>query len=78
MIMPLGIRKLVLTAHVTFSVGWPGAVVVFLALAVVGLTSQDAQTVRGAYLVILSRRTLHALAHSHWLRGAYAVLLHTI
>jgi hypothetical protein len=52
MIMPPRLRKLALTAHVTSSVGWLGAVVVFLALAVVGLTSQDAQTVRGAYLVM--------------------------
>jgi hypothetical protein len=44
------LRKLALTAHVIASVGWLGAVVCFLALAVVGLTSQDAQTVRGAYL----------------------------
>jgi hypothetical protein len=43
---------LVYTAHVTTTDGWLGAVVVFLALAVVGLTSQDAQTVRGAYLVM--------------------------
>jgi hypothetical protein len=33
-------------------VGWLGAVAVFLALAVIGLTSQDAQTVRAAYLVM--------------------------
>jgi hypothetical protein len=52
MIMTPGLRKFALTAHVTSSVGWLGAVVVFLALAVVGLTSQDAQTVRGAYLVM--------------------------
>ena len=52
MIMRPQLRKLALTAHVTTSVGWLGAVVVFLALAVVGLTSQDAQTVRGAYLVM--------------------------
>ena len=45
-------RKLTLTAHVTTTVGWLGAVVVFLALSIVGLTSQDAQTVRGAYLVM--------------------------
>ena len=50
--MKLGLRKLALTAHITFSVGWLGAVVVFLALAIVGLTSPDAQTVRGAYLVM--------------------------
>jgi hypothetical protein len=52
MIMRPRLRKFALTAHVASSVGWLGAVVVFLALAVVGLTSQDAQTVRGAYLVM--------------------------
>jgi uncharacterized membrane protein len=42
----------VLTAHVTTSVGWLGAVAGFLALSVVGLTSQDAQTVRATYLAM--------------------------
>jgi hypothetical protein len=46
------LRKFALTAHVASSVGWLGAVAAFLALGVVGLTSQDAQTVRGAYLVM--------------------------
>jgi hypothetical protein len=46
------LRKLALTAHVTVSVGWLGAVVAFLALSVAGLTGQDPQTVRGAYLVM--------------------------
>jgi hypothetical protein len=46
------VRKFALTAHVAFSVGWLGAVAAFLAVAVVGLTSKDAQTVRGAYLVM--------------------------
>lgn len=44
------LRKLALTAHVTSSVGWFGAVAAFLALAVAGLTSPDAQMVRAAYL----------------------------
>lgn len=52
MIMPPRLRKFALTAHVTCSVGWLGAVVAFLALAVIGLTSPDAQTVRGVYLVM--------------------------
>jgi hypothetical protein len=52
MTMPPRVRKFALTAHVTCSVGWVGAVVVFLALAQIGLTSEDAQTVRGAYLVM--------------------------
>jgi hypothetical protein len=46
------LRKAALAAHVTSSVGWLGAVAVFLALAVAGLTSRDAQTVRAAYLVM--------------------------
>lgn len=46
------IRKFALTAHVVSSVGWLDAVAAFLALAVVGVTSQDAQTVRGVYLVM--------------------------
>ena len=50
--MPPRLRRLALTAHVTCSIGWLGAVVVFLALAVIGLTSPHAPTVRGAYLVM--------------------------
>jgi hypothetical protein len=46
------LRKLMLTAHVTSSVGWLGAVAVSFALGVAGLTSQDAQTVRGAFLTL--------------------------
>ncbi len=44
------LRKLALTSHVVSSVGWLGAVVGFLALAIVGLTSEDAQLVRAVYL----------------------------
>jgi hypothetical protein len=45
-------RKLVLTAHVTFSVGWFGAVAAFLALAIGGLVSHDAEVVRASYLAM--------------------------
>jgi signal transduction histidine kinase len=45
-------RKLVLTAHVVFSVGWLGAVVTFLGVAVIGMTSPDIPTVKAAYLVM--------------------------
>jgi uncharacterized membrane protein len=69
--MPPRLGKLVLTAHVTCSVGWLGAVVCFLALAVVGLTSQDAATVRGAYLVMepAARIVLVPLALASLLTG---------
>lgn len=46
------LRKFALTAHVTSSVGWLGAVAVFLALAIAGLTSQGAQLARAAYLAM--------------------------
>ena len=45
-------RKLSLTAHLTTSVGWLGAVAGFLALSIAGLTSRDAETVRGSYLAM--------------------------
>src|SRR5262249_53055105 len=50
MLMSSGVRKLALTTHVTSSVGWFGAVAAFLVLAVFGVTSMNAQTVRSAYL----------------------------
>src|SRR6266850_2822668 len=50
MTMTPGLRKFALTTHVTSSVGWLGAVGAFLALAIAGLVSQDAQIVRAAYL----------------------------
>jgi hypothetical protein len=52
MSMTPSLRKFALTAHVTSTVGWLGAVIGFLALAISGLTSRDAQTVRGAYLAM--------------------------
>src|SRR5262245_37648232 len=52
MIMTARLRQLALTAHVTSSVGWLGAVAGFLALAVAGLTTQDAARVRAAYLAM--------------------------
>ena len=48
--MTPALRRLTITAHVTFSVGWLGAVAAFLVLSIAGLTSHDAEVVRGAYL----------------------------
>ena len=50
--MKLGpnLRKLIRTIHVTVTVGWLGAVAGFLALAIVGLNSQDGQVVSAVYL----------------------------
>lgn len=52
MIMPPGVRKFVLTVHIATSVALLGAVACFLVLAVAGLASQDAQTVRAAYVAM--------------------------
>ena len=46
------LRKLALTAHVLSSVGWLGAVVAFLALSIVGLTTPDAQRIRAVYIAM--------------------------
>ncbi len=43
-------QKCALLAHITFSVGWFGAVVPYLALVIAGLTSHDPQIVRAACL----------------------------
>ena len=44
-----GLRKLVLSVHLTFSVGWIGAVIAYLALGVTAANSGDVETVRGAW-----------------------------
>jgi hypothetical protein len=74
--MTTRLRKLVLTAHIIFSVGWFGAVAAFLALAVAGLTSagltsQDAQMVRTAYaaMELTARWVIVPLAVASLLSG---------
>jgi hypothetical protein len=48
--MTPALRRFTFTTHVTSSVGWVGAVMAFLALAVIGFTSNDEAKVRGADL----------------------------
>ncbi len=69
--MTPGLRKLALTAHVTASVSWLGAVAAFLALAVAGLTSHDVQTTRVAYLAteMITRSVILPLAFGSLLTG---------
>ena len=52
MTMTPRLRKFALAAHVTSSVGWVGAVAGYIALDVAAATSQDAQTLRSAYLAM--------------------------
>ena len=52
-------RKFLLTLHVVASVGWMGAVAVFLVLAVAGLLSSDSQIIRASYIAMdLTYRTV--------------------
>ncbi len=48
------LRKLALTVHVVASVGWLGAIVVFLGLSIAGMTSPEPGTVRAAYVAMES------------------------
>lgn len=50
--MRVALRRLVFTTHVTSSLSWVGAVLVFIVLAFVGFTSRHEPTARGAYLVM--------------------------
>jgi hypothetical protein len=50
MTLPTLWRKAALFAHVACSVGWMGAVVAYLALALGGLRSRDLEVARSAYL----------------------------
>lgn len=43
------LRKAGLTLHIILSVGWLGAVIAYLPLAITGLSSTDPETVRAAY-----------------------------
>ena len=71
MTMAPSLRKFTLTAHVTSSVGLLGSIAAFLALAVAGLTSQDAQIVRAAYLAmdLTARFVIVPLAFASLLTG---------
>ena len=46
------LRKFALTTHIVASVGWLGAVAAFLALAIVGVASDERQTVVSAYIAM--------------------------
>jgi ABC-type transport system involved in multi-copper enzyme maturation permease subunit len=71
MMMNPALRKVTYTTHITSSIGWIGAVIVFIALAALALTTPDEATVRGAYLVMAPAAwfALVPLAHASLLSG---------
>jgi hypothetical protein len=50
--MPPRLRKLVLTVHVTLSVGWIGALAAYIALDITATSARDPQMLRAAYLAM--------------------------
>jgi hypothetical protein len=71
MIMRPRLRKFALAGHLTFSVGWIGAVTGYIALDFAAATSQDAQTLRAAYLAmeLIARYVIVPLALASLLTG---------
>ena len=69
--MSPALRRFTFTTHITSSVGWVGAALAFLALALIGFTSDDPLKVRGAYLLMAPAAwfVLVPLAHASLLSG---------
>lgn len=69
--MSPGLRKFALSVHLAVSVGWIGAVAAYMALDVATTTSQDAQTLRAAYLAMerIARYVIVPLAFASLLTG---------
>lgn len=71
MTMTIGARNFALTVHVISSVGLLGSIAAFLALAIAGLTVEDEQMVRAAYLAmeVIARFVIVPLAFAALLSG---------
>ena len=69
--MTPALRRFTFTTHITSSIGWVGAALAFLALAVIGYISDDPVQVRGAYLLMAPAAwfVLVPLAHASLLSG---------
>lgn len=52
MIMKPGLRKLVLSVHLTCSIGWIGTVVAYLALGITAANDSEEATIRGAWMAM--------------------------
>jgi hypothetical protein len=50
--MSSGLRKFVLTLHITCSVGWIGAVMAFLALVIAAMTREDVQILQAVWIAL--------------------------
>jgi uncharacterized membrane protein len=52
MAMTPGLRKFALSAHLTVSIGWIGTVIAYLAFSVAAMTTDDADTLRSAWIAM--------------------------
>ena len=62
--MSSGVRKFALSVHLTFSIGWIGAVAAYLTLDLTVATSQDPGTIRSAWIAmgVITARAIVPLA----------------
>jgi hypothetical protein len=69
--MTPALRRFTFTTHITSSIAWVGAALAFLALAVIGFTSDDPVKIRGAYLLMAPAAwfVLVPLAHASLVSG---------
>jgi hypothetical protein len=76
MIMTRSLRNLVLTAHITCSVGLLGSIAAFLALSIAGLAAHDSQIIRAAYvaMALISQTVIVSLALASVLTGMIQAL----
>jgi uncharacterized membrane protein len=63
--------------HITSSVGWVGAILTYLTINIIALTSSDAPTVRGAYLLMepLVRYAIIPMAVTSLITGVVMALV---
>ena len=52
MVMQAGLRRAVLSAHLTVSIGWIGAVIAYLALGIAAVTTRQPETIRAAWVAM--------------------------
>lgn len=52
MVMRPGIRKFALSVHLTFSIGWIGAVVAYLGLGIAAVRAEEVQMIRAAWIAM--------------------------
>jgi hypothetical protein len=74
--MKPGFRKFALAAHLTFSVGWIGTVIAYLALGLTAVTSGNVQTIRGMWtaMEIVGWYVIVPLALASFLTGLIMAL----